>query len=248
MDDINVHLTSDLTSSERRLSPDWTLEYFKNRVEQITGIPPASQKIWIYQTADSSERTPINDSLNTQNTHLEDLKIHPGTRIHIESKDNDPELTELQRDLLNTSDKNELYKLDEKQYDQMPNTVKRWKQENKLGRYDPVLRAKKEHIIQEDKLRASEIHVGDRCKLTNSSIQRLGTVRYVGKVPEIDPERIWIGVELDDPFGKNDGCIKGGRYFTCKENHGSFVRPLVVKTGDFPPEELPFDEKSDDEL
>lgn len=250
MDDIRVHLTSDLTSSERRLSPEWTLEYFRNRVEQITGIPPASQKIWIYKTADSSERTLIKDSLNAQSTYLEDLHIPSSTRIHIESKDNDPELAELQKDLLNISDKSELYKLDEKQYDQMPNTVKRWKQENRLGRYDPVLRAKKKHIIQEDNAKASKIHVGERCKLTNSSIQRLGTVRFVGKVSEIDPQRTWVGVELDDPFGKNDGSIKGTRYFTCKMNHGSFVRPLVVETGDFPPENLSSDENGgdDDEL
>lgn len=32
-----------------------------------------------------------------------------------------------------------------------------------------------------------------------------------------------------DPTGKNDGTVKGERYFDCKPNHGVFVRPSQVK-------------------
>lgn len=74
-----------------------------------------------------------------------------------------------------------------------------------------------------------------------------GTVRFVGPVPEIpaprrvnvvlptvaadetpseqppEAEAIWYGVEWDSACGKNDGSVKGKRYFTCKPNFGSFV-------------------------
>ena len=30
-------------------------------------------------------------------------------------------------------------------------------------------------------------------------------------------------------LGKNDGSVRGKRYFRCKKLHGSFVRPVTVK-------------------
>ena len=35
--------------------------------------------------------------------------------------------------------------------------------------------------------------------------------------------RTWVGVELDNPDGKNDGTVDGFRYFTCNAKHGIFA-------------------------
>ena len=48
---------------------------------------------------------------------------------------------------------------------------------------------------------------------------------------------LYVGVELDQPQGKNDGSVDGTRYFTCKPNHGLFTPSSKVKrcvTNSFP--------------
>lgn len=57
---------------------------------------------------------------------------------------------------------------------------------------------------------------------TNSVMNKRGFVRFIGKTKFA--HGIWIGVELEDLYGKNDGSLKGVRYFTCPENKGVFVK------------------------
>ncbi|KAG1860428.1 CAP Gly-rich domain-containing protein [Suillus tomentosus] len=54
---------------------------------------------------------------------------------------------------------------------------------------------------------------------------------------------LWVGVEYDEPMGKNDGPLKGVQYITCRPNYGVFVRPAKVTVGDFPVEEIDFDDE-----
>jgi ankyrin repeat protein/tetratricopeptide (TPR) repeat protein len=50
----------------------------------------------------------------------------------------------------------------------------------------------------------------------------LGTVRFVGGVHYAKGE--WAGVELDEPLGKNDGSVKGVRYFDAADKRGLFAK------------------------
>uniref|UniRef100_A0A4W4GSP4 Dynactin subunit 1 n=1 Tax=Electrophorus electricus TaxID=8005 RepID=A0A4W4GSP4_ELEEL len=54
-----------------------------------------------------------------------------------------------------------------------------------------------------------------------------GTVAYIGAT--LFATGKWVGVILDEPKGKNDGTVQGKSYFTCKENHGIFVRQSQVR-------------------
>ena len=53
------------------------------------------------------------------------------------------------------------------------------------------------------------------------------TVRFVGRIEPL-PAGFWVGVELDEPTGKNDGEVKGVRLFTCAENCGAVARPSTL--------------------
>lgn len=66
--------------------------------------------------------------------------------------------------------------------------------------------------------------VGSRV-VVNSELS--GTIRFVGTTSFQTGK--WVGVELDEPLGKNSGVVQGKRYFDCKSNHGVFVRPTNVK-------------------
>lgn len=56
---------------------------------------------------------------------------------------------------------------------------------------------------------------------------KIGTIRFVGTTSFQTGK--WVGIELDEPQGKNSGVVQGKRYFECKTNHGVFVRPSQVK-------------------
>ncbi|CAI8042851.1 CAP-Gly domain-containing linker protein 3 [Geodia barretti] len=49
----------------------------------------------------------------------------------------------------------------------------------------------------------------------------MGTVRFGGAIDFLGGQ--WAGIELDDAVGKNDGSLKGIRFFTCKPKFGLFV-------------------------
>lgn len=61
---------------------------------------------------------------------------------------------------------------------------------------------------------------------------RSGVVHYLGSTHFSAGQ--WCGIVLDEPCGKNDGCVKGVRYFSCAENYGIFVHVQKVRTFDKP--------------
>jgi tubulin-folding cofactor B len=104
---------------------------------------------------------------------------------------------------------------------------------NKLGKYDETKIKKKEEEEEKETRLAQSIVVGSRCEVKiPGQLPRRGVVKHVGTV-HFKPGA-WVGVQYDEPTGKNDGSVDGKRYFECKPKYGGFVRPSAVTTGDFP--------------
>ncbi|KAH6610261.1 hypothetical protein Trco_000281 [Trichoderma cornu-damae] len=55
---------------------------------------------------------------------------------------------------------------------------------------------------------------------------RKATVRFAG--PTHFQVGEWIGVELEEKTGKNDGSVQGERYFDCPMGYGMFVKPMMA--------------------
>lgn len=69
----------------------------------------------------------------------------------------------------------------------------------------------------------SEIAVGQIIRLNDG---RNATVRFLGQTHFAAGD--WVGVELEDDSGKNDGAVQGTRYFDCEMGRGMFVRPAAL--------------------
>ncbi|KAF3766076.1 hypothetical protein M406DRAFT_97457 [Cryphonectria parasitica EP155] len=76
----------------------------------------------------------------------------------------------------------------------------------------------------------ADLAVGQVIRLADG---RNAILRFVGET-EFAPG-VWVGCELDDGSGKNDGSVQGERYFECDMGHGMFVRPSAVTVLSQPP-------------
>ena len=93
--------------------------------------------------------------------------------------------------------------------------------------------------------RDADLVVGARCAVLPG--ERRGTVRYLSDTSPQEQEDVslllteatdevalWVGVELDEPLGRNDGSVKGRVLFVCEPNRGVLVRQKNVVVGDYP--------------
>lgn len=216
-----LFVESQNSSSERRFKKSLTVAELQSRLEPIVGISTHQQLLSIYQndtlvshitTEDPTRQLgyyPVTDYMALRVT---------STVPHSADTFEDPNV--------------EKYVMDDDQYDRRADSVRAFKRRHQMGRFSD---GQSSMSIEEPM--PEHVKVGERCEVSGSEeLKRRGVVRYVGQ-PEFSLG-YWVGVEYDEPMGKNDGSVDGVRYFSCQMNHGSFVRPEKVTVGDYPPEDL----------
>jgi tubulin-specific chaperone B len=207
----------------------------KAKLETITGIPPDSQ-ILSFKLSDG-ESVPINPT-NDKETQLSAYNAHLRPYITLFVDDIRPES---ERVIMDSNA--EHFTLSPEEYEARSDTVLSWKKQQKLGRFDPdresTLQSLADSITKthQGQIEQRGIKVGLRCKIGQDS-QRRGTIRFIGAIDDLPGGGLWVGVEYDEPVGKNDGSIGGKRYFNTGKNRGGFVRPDKVVVGDFPEEDI----------
>ncbi|KAJ5984388.1 hypothetical protein N7481_006487 [Penicillium waksmanii] len=243
--------------NERRVTPTWTVNQLKGKLETMTGVPPGFQSLRIKVPG-----RPV-QWMEGEDRRIDEWGLVKGCEIEVH--DSRPQSMRPNYTDLSSVEK---YELPSETYESLPNSVLAWKKNQKLGRFDPNALSPEEALrnqVEKDQSEVSTkgIAVAARAIILPSSPPhiRRGTVRFVGPVPAIpvtgpgreleregelpaDLQPIWVGIELDEPTGKNDGSVGGKRYFECLEKRGAFVKPDKVQIGDFPP--LDLDDDLDD--
>lgn len=78
-------------------------------------------------------------------------------------------------------------------------------------------------LRQPHKMSNLALTVGQTVQLNDG---RKAVIRFHGTTAFAPGE--WVGIELEAATGKNDGSVKGDRYFHCEANHGMFLRAAGI--------------------
>jgi len=234
-DMVTVFITSNITSftSEKRMDKSITVADLKSKLELICGASAGAMTITVFDKDDRQVCSLEDDNALFGSYHVDD-----GMRLHVEDS------SKTKGEFENV-DKVEKFELGKEEYSKRTDTVQAYLKKNKLGKYNEeemaaLTKEKEEREAAEAKMVEDQgIVDGARAEITiQGAGKRRGTVRFVGPV-HFQPGT-WVGIQYDEPTGKNDGSVGDTRYFTCQAKYGGFVRPAAVQVGDFPEEDLDF--------
>ena len=111
----------------------------------------------------------------------------------------------------------EKYELTEDEYAKRTDTVQSYLKRNKMGKYNEEemkkMEEQKAQQLKEEKEIAANFKIGDRCEVDvpGTGGKRRGVVKFIGETL-FKTDVLWVGVQYDEPLGKNDGSVEGKRY------------------------------------
>jgi len=232
---VTVTSTANPYGVERRYERGMTISALKSKLELVTGAFAQTMKLSAYK------EDKLICKIDNDEALLGSYPIDDGMVIHAEDNN-------LKPDEYSDTSKVEKFEISEDEYQKRSDSVRAFKERNKMGRFNEEEMAKKaeaQKLKEEAETeKAKNINVNERCEVrVPAQAPRRGVVKYVGET-DFKPG-FWVGVHYDEPHGKNDGSVGGRRYFECPPKYGGFVRPTHVEVGDFPEEGL---NMSDDEM
>ncbi|KIW37895.1 hypothetical protein, variant [Exophiala oligosperma] len=260
-----------LLSAERRITPSWTISQLKSKLEPVTGIPASFQTLRTRghggRIGDPSSSSPGWVTLSDDSSLVGDPAYGLVRGSEIEILDGRPAAARQQFDFSDLAAV-EKYQMPASQYEKLEDSVLAWKRRAKLGRFDPDQKspaelAEERTRVDTEAVASRGITVGQRCRVGEDDARR-GTVRFVGAIEGLGGAReagcVWVGVELDEPVGRNDGSVlvevtisndddddddddetkgkkkekttKKVKVFECGAKFGVFARPEKVEVGE----------------
>ncbi|TFK48460.1 hypothetical protein OE88DRAFT_1634688 [Heliocybe sulcata] len=230
---VTVFVKSPDTRSERRFDLHLTVGQLKGKLELITGIPVPNQAISVLNSETDAQAI---GALDDDSKPLGFYGLRDYQVMNVADTNPSASFTGQLSDVSQV----QKFELSESEYQKRQDSVLMYKQRHKLGRFGE----KKDEDNGAVSLPEVNVQVGARCEVESSEegLSKRGTVRFVGPT-KFAKSGIWVGIEYDEPFGKNDGSVQGERYFECRPNYGVFVRPEKVKVGDFPVEDINMDDE-----
>lgn len=208
---MQVLVRSTYVNGDRLVQPEWTPAQLAAKLESVTGIPPAHQRLFVEA---GGARAPF-----TRGT-LAELGLAPDSAIWVDDARPEGERLVLEGE-------GAKYDMPDAEYERRENTLLQWKKRNMLGRFAGDASHVVPASVRDDAPPA--VAVGDPCVVTTSAREQLrGTVAFVGEVPTVEGG-VWVGVRLATPRGKNDGSVRGMRLFDAAPNHGILVRAGAVR-------------------
>lgn len=228
MIDLEVSRAGSSILSMKRFQKDVTILAFKGKLELISGVPVQNMVLELYNK-DNCQLATLSDDFSV----LGSYPVDSGMRIHVIDKSGGT------GDFEDLS-KVEKFELSPEEYAKRNDSVRAFKQRMKMGQFKEVDPAEKQRLEEEklkkaaeEKEKISNMKIGDRCEVTTTGQPtKRGAVQYIGET-KFKPG-VWIGVQFDEPLGKNDGSVEGHRYFTCPPKYGGFSKAANITVGDFP--------------
>ncbi|KAH9471643.1 hypothetical protein MJO28_017625 [Puccinia striiformis f. sp. tritici] len=250
---VTIWISSTDSYSERRWTPHLTIAELRAKLQPITGISAGSQRLALsINPGGTTDRSIL---LDNDELTLLDYGVQEGATIDV--VDTDPHSAALAGQYNDVSQV-EKFELPIQEYEKRSDSLLAFKIRNKLGRFndDQNKESEEECNPNQEELQA-KYPLGSRCQITPTTISSnesplRGTLKFIGPVKFNQKHPYWIGVELDEPRGKNNGSVDGHPYFECPPNRGIFIQPDRVTLGDYPP--LDFltgindDDDDDDEI
>lgn len=224
---VNVFITSNCNSftSEKKFNKDLTVAGLKNKLELITGASALSMTVEAFDKNDKK----VCD-LSDPDALLGSFPVDSGMRLQVNDTTKDKGEFE---DTGNV----EKYELSAEEYSKKTNTVQSFLKRNNLGKYNEEemkkLEEEKAKVHEEESATAKALKLGSRCEArVPGHPPRRGEVKWVGE--SFVKPGFWVGIQYDEPYGKNDGSVEGRRFFTCPDKYGGFVKLSNLVVGDFP--------------
>ena len=235
-------------NAEKRFAESMTVGELKQKLQMIVGSNPGD--MILQHRNDSNE---VLCTLQPDTKTLSEFNLQNFSNIHVVDEKGDQGLVG-QIAAMNNGQMAAVpkYEISEEEYKKRDDTFAKWKEKNLQEFYQKKQDDEKAQIADWDHMvESKKMKVNDRCEITKNMKHR-GKIAFIGNAilgKGMDKKGMWIGVILDEPYGDNNGTIKGKTYFKCDDKYGIFVRPDIVEVGDFPViDELELSDDDDEEL